>query len=978
MSINAILRRELTDEQYAAATDTAEEILCIACAGSGKSRTLAYRIAKLISDGNSPESIVAFTFTEKAADSIKRRVASALVNCGLQSEIVGAIYIGTIHSYCQYLLGEMDAKYRQFEVLDENRLKLYLLSRYPQLGIQNIKAATGIGQFAAINEVANAWKIANDEMVDFDELETADAVLGKALKTLYTKLNTDQYIDFSLMIRLVVEALQSNNQSINNVLSKVSHLLVDEYQDVNPSQEALIGGIYNRVQSLFVVGDDDQAIYGWRGADVRNIINFDQRYPDCSRHTLATNFRSTAAIVESADAFIRAELSASRIDKQPLSHSSGNISHFGNLWFDNPADEAEWIADRINDLIGVKIVDNGVSRGLTRADFAILMRSVTGGAQHGGSPRHSPYTQALTNANISYIIEAEGSIFSRPYATTLRDTMELLRNSGPSRESVRQLFDNSIITVFPNANFNKLTSVISEWNNLIHTPLGGARRRVYPQELVLELLNAFGVQEANLDEGAMRDLGVFSSIILDVEKVFVSIDDAWRFTNILNFLQNVAETGYDVTQINLLSKPDAVTISTIHKMKGLEFPVVFLVDVVQQRFPTKNSSYTGILPISIIQNAINNNLYCNDVYGEARLFYTALTRAERFLYVTGSSTHPGLSRPKKPSRFKLRLAHSEMTTDPDHLPHGIEKVPQIRRIDDDSMPTSFTEIKDFLECPMKYKFRKIYGFSPAVPELFGFGLTTHAAINKLHQNFPMSRPRKEDGENAVEEIFHLKHVFPSKDPDRRGPYENAKQKSKEIVGRYAADYPEDFVQNRQLEQAFEIKAGNAVITGAIDLLLKEDNNGNILEAKVIDYKSMDYPEDENIHFWINLSLQVQLYAHAAQVVLGENAKTGAVHLLKASSKNGLPNRVDVPIDSEALNAAISNIEWAVERILDQDFPHRPSRTKCESCDFKLICSKMPEDFQTAILPPPIKIPQISGVDSVMVAAFSDFEAGQLL
>ena len=130
MSIDNVLRTELTLEQYEAAVDPAREVLCLACAGSGKSRTLAYRIARLLAENEPPEGIVAFTFTEKAADSIKRRVSQALATAGLDPTVMGAMYIGTIHSYCQHLLGDMNATYRQYDVLDDNRLKLYMISRY--------------------------------------------------------------------------------------------------------------------------------------------------------------------------------------------------------------------------------------------------------------------------------------------------------------------------------------------------------------------------------------------------------------------------------------------------------------------------------------------------------------------------------------------------------------------------------------------------------------------------------------------------------------------------------------------------------------------------------------------------------------------------------------------------------------------------------------------------------------------------------
>lgn len=970
----------LTDDQYNAVIDDTNEILCLACAGSGKSRTLSFRIARLIHEGAKPESIIAFTFTEKAAESIKRRVASALEKVGLPVALVGAMYIGTIHAFCQNLLGSMNAKYRQYEVLDENRLKLYLLSRYYELGLSMLQATKNARMFQTIAEVSNAWKMANDEMLSLDEIEQKDAPLGSCLKNINNRLNSDQYIDFSLMIRLVVEALENNNPEINVALENTRHLMVDEYQDVNISQERLISGLYSRLNSLFVVGDDDQSIYGWRGADVRNIIEFDQRYPNCSTHTLSTNFRSTSTIVSVSDRFIQLELSTARIGKTPVSNSDGNIQHFGNLWFETRQNEAEWIANQIIQLLGVKYIEtDGSERGLTKSDFAILMRSVQGGTRNGGAPYHRYFTNALSDVDINYIIEAEGSIFERLHARTLRDAMGLLRSPGYPRREAINFFNSNILPVFPNADLNRFLEILADWNNQIHRAIGGARRKVYPQLLVHELIEAFKVSTTVFQnhEQVMRDLGVFSGIILDVEKVFVSIDTGQRYQSVLNFLENVAESGYDTTQVELMSRPDAVTISTVHKMKGLEFPVVFIVDVVQLRFPGRRSNYSGWLPLNLIQNPLSRGLYQSNNASEARLFYTALTRAERFLYITGSSIQPGLQKPKKPSPFKLRIQELNdpaVITDTTHLPDSIERIEQRPRIDEESMPTSFTEIKDYLECPMKYKFRKIYGYSPAVPELFGYGLTTHTAINRTHQLFTNTAPTREEAEEIAEDVFHLKHVFPSRDPEREGPYERARNASKRLVGNYAEGYPEDFVQSRSLEQRFEIKADKALITGSIDLLLREDNDGNILEAKVIDFKSMDFPEGElNPFFWINLSLQVQLYAYAADVVLGENAKTGSVHLLKAPSTEEVPNRVNVPISEEAIESAIQNIEWAVNRILEGEFPMRPSNGKCEECDFRKICSKQRQEFNSTEVPNPIHIPATNETTEIRVRSFSDVE-----
>jgi len=217
MSIDQVLRNALTPQQYNAAVDPAREVLCLACAGSGKSRTLAYRIARLLAAGEAPEGIVAFTFTEKAAESIKRRVSQALSTAGLDPTVMGAMYIGTIHAYCQHVLGEMDATYRQYDVLDENRLKLYLISRYYQLGLQNFRArARGNSYFDTIKQASEAWKIANDELLDFNAIAAQDRDIGDLLSRIQTGLRTNQYIDFSLMIRDVVQAIRTNAAGVEN------------------------------------------------------------------------------------------------------------------------------------------------------------------------------------------------------------------------------------------------------------------------------------------------------------------------------------------------------------------------------------------------------------------------------------------------------------------------------------------------------------------------------------------------------------------------------------------------------------------------------------------------------------------------------------------------------------------------------------------------------------------------------------------
>lgn len=959
----------LTTEQLNAATDPASEVLCLACAGSGKTRTMAYRIVRLVEDGAPPNSLVAFTFTEKAAESIKYQVSRALVDAGLSPTLVGAMFIGTIHSFCQFVLGESNAQFRQYEVLDENRLKLFLISRYPALSLHTLRVARGNTRyFDLIKEVASAWQMVNDEMLHLEDIATHDPVLATTLGLLREKLNTDQYIDFSSMIRRVVDALRADDPGANRAIQGYRHLMVDEYQDVNPSQEALISELHRRGATLFVVGDDDQAIYSWRGADVNNILSFEQRYASSKPHTLSHNFRSTQAIVEAADSFVSQELGAARIGKSPTAENPNGLREFGRFWFKTRSEEADWVARRIQALLATEFEErSGVVRGLTPGDFAVLMRS-TRSNDPGGSPRHFAFTAAFDQYGIPYTLEAGGGVFDRPQVQALNQAFELLRHRSPSRDEAKLFFDTAVISTFPAADFRSFSSVLGEWGRLIHAPIGGARRRVFPQELVHSLLEAFRVDECGFDSGILRDIGVFSRAMQDVESVYVSIDSKDRFCDVLNFLANLADSGYDAGSDHVVRRPDAVSVSTVHKMKGLEFPVVFVADVEAQRFPAKRSSYRGWLPSAIAAAAIQRGAYQGSRDQEARLFYTALTRAERFLYVTGSEQIPGGKRPWSQSPFALRLTHPEVRTDIQQVVSDLKPHAPAPRVDDVVVPTSYSDVRTYLRCPRDYQFRNVFGFSPKVPEMFGFGKTVHTAVCKLHEVHREAAPTTAEARSVAESVFHLKHVPASSDPvSRPGAYENARARAAEVVSQYAETYTGDFTRRRQVEARFEIPVTHAVVSGSIDLLLQVDEVGNILDAGVVDFKTMEGGIDplanSDLH-WTELALQVQLYAKAARDVLGEAAATGAVHLLKDNQ------RVEVPVDEQAIGAAVANVEWAVERIIAGEFPMRPIASKCKDCDFRALCRKTPEEFTTAA-PPPIHLPD--GAPPRLARAFSEFD-----
>lgn len=827
----------------------------------------------------------------------------------------------------------------------------------------------GADYFATIKAVSDAWSQLNNEALNTEDFERYDPTLAEVLGNIRHFLHRDHFIDYSLMIRIIVDAIENNDGRIGRATQPLRHIMVDEYQDTYPLQDRLFRGLHETTETLFVVGDDDQAIYGWNGADVSNIMNFTTNYPKASSHTLSINFRSTDLIVNSASNFINRQLGAQRMVKNPqANYGNSDFPHqLGKFFFNNRNEEAQWVANRILYLIGKEYNDKGVLRGLSPGDFAILMKSTLSNEQDG-NPRHLPFTNALRERGIEPYIESEGSIFNFNSVNVLRNTFELLRENNLDRNVLYEFYNREILTSFPNAEFNNVSKVLSDWQRDIHQP---GRRKVKPQQLLHDILEAFNISHTEFEEIEMHAIGQFSKIMNDVESVYFSIDTTSRFTSILNFLNYLANPitsdDYEANSRNVLQRPDAVFISTIHKAKGLEFPVVFVVDVQSGRFPGRTRNYNGWIPRIVMQNAISRGAYQNNREGDIRLFYTAITRAERFLYVTGCENLPNGRRANRRSVFELELSNDGITENKELLPEGLLEREQSARIDESIMPTSFSEIRYYLTCPKNYQFRKIYGFNPIVPDLYGYGLTIHTSIGKLNQEYIDEVPTREDAERITRRTFHLKHVPPRTDPERApGPYERALEKAVEVVVQYVNDYQEEFIQERQVEKRFEIPANHTIISGAIDLIVKEDSEGNIIESNVIDFKSLSEPDEDQLLDWTDLSLQVQLYAHASNVVLGQHATTGAVHLLRDNL------RVFVPITPDAINSAIRNIEWAVVQIINADFPKRPHELKCASCDFNALCDKQAEEFTDTVIPSPIYVPESISREPILARAFSQF------
>jgi DNA helicase-2/ATP-dependent DNA helicase PcrA len=336
------------------------DLQVIACAGSGKTESIARRVASLIGEGVEPSAIVAFTFTDRAATELRERITRRVTERMGRAfaDRLSPMFVGTIHAYCFRILQDHVPKYGNYDVLDEHRHAGFLSREHRRIGLGRIRAR----HWAPIRDFLRTVDVIANECIPREAL--AGTPVGECYGAYRDSLDRHHFLTFGLLIGCALEALDDADIQAR-VHAPLRHLLVDEYQDINPAQERLIQLLAKPPVQLTVVGDDDQAIYQWRGSDVRNILTFDQRRQGSARATLDNNRRSRPAIVAAANAFARSI--PQRIEKQMVPARPPG-AHEVVLWSaPTDRDEADLVADAIVRLR---------SAGYAYRDIAVLYRSV--------------------------------------------------------------------------------------------------------------------------------------------------------------------------------------------------------------------------------------------------------------------------------------------------------------------------------------------------------------------------------------------------------------------------------------------------------------------------------------------------------------------------------------------------------------------------------------------------------------------------
>lgn len=592
----------LTPEQQEAISEIDRNLQMIACAGSGKTEVITQRIANILKSRTDiePHHIVAFTFTEKAASSMKERIAKAL---GEEfSPEIDQMYVGTIHGFCYHLLNKYTEQFREYNILDTVKSHLFVARYCGECGMSDLKLEPYPRNIQLFLQCI-------DKMID--DFDNSDAwtdeqrtVLNKYIKCLYDH----KYIDFALMIFETLRQIKSD-PDIREYLSEIKYLVVDEYQDVNDLQEKLISCIAEMGANICVVGDDDQTIYQFRGSNADNMISFSERYADVHQIRLEKNFRCAPGIVDIADCVIGRN--RRRIPKKMISGAANLPVQIEAKRYDDKSSQFDSIAKKITELHNA---------GIPYREMAVLVRK---------EKAIVPISSALERAGIPFETDSAEHFFSGSYFNRFVVTLQILSDIDKAKLYV--CWQDIIESTAFNSGFKFLRSCARGGN----LPLS-------------EILCGFCEKTAFLDDAAgdidirRMDLEGITKILDDYDEIYGDWQLSARITGILKFLGTQAAEEYKYHSF----KPkdpnvDAVQIMTVHKSKGLEFHTVFLPELMKREFPVSNMGgrkYYHVLG-GVFEE--HKDRYQSDLEDERKLFYVAVTRAKQNLFMTYElSTQP--------------------------------------------------------------------------------------------------------------------------------------------------------------------------------------------------------------------------------------------------------------------------------------------------------------------------------------------------
>lgn len=621
----------LNEDQRKAVETLNGPVQILAGAGSGKTRVITYRISNLIDNGIYPGEILALTFTNKAAKEMKIRL-SEILRCDVNS-----MWIGTFHSMCLRILR------RDIDKIGYSS-NFVIYDSYDQgtLIKECIKEANVISDTMKPSYFSSIISNAKDELITPREYEEKYAIdvktkfASKVYGLYQKKLKKNNAVDFDDIIVLSIKLLKENPEILEYYQNKFKHILVDEYQDSNHAQYILINLLAKKYRNLCVVGDDDQSIYGWRGADIRNILEFEKDYSDAKIIKLERNYRSTDTILDAANAVI--EKNTGRKNKKLWTDKNSDVKiEIKKNYSDK--DEAVYVAQEIKKLEAL--------RKYNFSDIAILYRT---------NVQSRLIEENLLKKTLPYTIYGGLKFYDRKEIKDVLAYLKLISNPsdnialkriinvpkrGVGARSVEKLEAKANITGeaiysamidLENDEFSsKIKNTMRNFVILINS-FRSMSEIVTISELIKKVIENTNYLKELEDEGDIEYQTRFENI-----QELMAVAQEYEKNNTDKKLSDfLTEISLSTDIDNMNDSENTVTLMTIHSAKGLEFPVVFMIGMEE-----------GVFPIN--RSLINES----QLEEERRLCYVGMTRAEELLYVTYATERTifGKTTNQRASRF---------------------------------------------------------------------------------------------------------------------------------------------------------------------------------------------------------------------------------------------------------------------------------------------------------------------------------------
>lgn len=910
---------KLTANQVDAVNHAEGNLQLIACAGSGKTEVVAQHITKLLPPlaeggmGLKPGNVVAFTFTEKAAAELKQRV---LDRC--RERLPGLVgmaemYIGTIHGFSLDLLRTEVPRYLKYDILNEVQQVLFVNRNSAKSGLTATATLQGVKlkRYVDTRLYIEAMSILRESEVDWKALNGTSIL--DAYNAYTALLNERDEFDYSAILQCAVEALGRETSLRSRLSERVKVAIVDEYQDVNPVQEKLIRELHGLGAKVKVVGDDDQTIYQWRGSDVENILSFVDRYAPVETIKLEANFRSSPGITDIARLVI--EKNPSRLEKAMEStnaqaYEPGDIVA---LQLPSPEEEADYIAGTCKALRGTIIDDDGSGRPISWSDMAVLVRYSKFG---------EPIRRAFAREGIPFVSVGMDTLFEAPEGEAARQLFYFMANRASREEALKAWRDADL--GIADATLDSALKQAEQTRAKMTAEEQDVRFSVYNiQRQFIGFLEQIGLREEVVpnDRGptVFYNLGKFSQAISDFESIYFHSRPLQKYESFADFLNYQAEDAYGQSTgaEEKFVALDAVQILTIHRAKGLQWPVVFVPQLVKNHFPASPRGGRNVWHIVPPQAVSGQARFRGSEADERRLFYVAVTRSQKHLHLTTAPT-PGSNRYVHPSPFFHDVLESKfvkrLKTNYDDRERGEPRSkPSVSNVN-----LSFSDIRYYFECPYQFKMRTLYGFNAPLDEALGYGKTLHDALAELHQRaISGAHIQPPDADELVDRHLHVPFAYPTL-------RETMRASAKRTVERYIEARQSEFDKIEFSEKAIEVALEDGVnVSGRIDLVRRRDTNS----IAIVDLKSTQRAQAEEL-----TEAQLHIYALGYRELTGKDADFVETYELDTQTRK--PRAVDADLIADV----ISKVKATADALRANSFPAAPNAIQCGRCDFSKLCS----------------------------------------